>query len=354
MTRLIEVYDLKQIMVFCNTKSMVDELTEKLNERGFDAEALHGDLRQNQRTMVLNKFKKGKGSILVATDVAARGIDVDNVEAVFNYDTPNNEEAYVHRIGRTGRAGKSGLSFTFCSNRDNLRTMESIMKYTKAPVIPGEIPDTQQLLLIRQKNLKNEIFKQLSHERIQDYIQMAEQLQDETLSATMALAAMIKMHFGDLPGNEASVSNFSMPDRRGDRDQDRGRSRDRDRERGGSRERNSRSFSEGRNSGSRDRGERSERSFKPKGEQAPRTNVGMSKIFINLGKSANIRPGDLVGAIAGETGLSGDQIGHIEIHENFSFVEVPKNAAKQVAEIMTQSSIRGKSVVAEIAKPISK
>jgi ATP-dependent RNA helicase DeaD len=350
MCRLIETHQLGLIMVFCNTKSMVDELTEKLQEKGLEAEALHGDLRQNQRTMVLNKFKKGKGSILVATDVAARGIDVDNVEAVFNYDVPANEEVYVHRIGRTGRAGKSGLSFTFCSNRENFRTLDNIRKYTKAEIQEGEIPSTEQILLVRQKSLKNAIFKQLGEEDIHSYMEMAKHLVDENLPADMAIAALLRLHLGALPSDEAFTSPRRSEPATGRRDRfDRDRRREAPSDR-----RSNRNDRENRSEGER----RTTRSFREErpGRDSSRNSGGrtsaqqMTRIFINLGKTAKIKPGDIVGAITGETGISGDQIGHIEIHDNFTFVEVPRHAAREIADQMSKTSIRGKSVYSEIAR----
>lgn len=365
MVRLIDGYQLSQILVFCNTKSMTDELTEKMIEKGFDAEALHGDLRQNQRSMVLNSFKKGRGSILVATDVAARGIDVDNVEAVFNYDMPNNAETYVHRIGRTGRAGKSGLAFTFCSNRDNLRTLDDIRKYTKAEITEGEIPGKDQLMIIKKKKIKEQIQETLDAADIAGFREIAEDLlKDETLSADLVLAGLLKLQFGPLPTDD-TVFLFAAPKRRSDdrpERSDRGSRFERDRpsrdydRRGSDRRGNDRnSFSQRDQPRSRSRqgddapSGRSEREF---GRPKPARGSGekMSRIFINLGKSARIKPGDLVGAIAGETGLAGDRIGHIEIFDHFSFVEVPQSMAREISETMSQVSIKGKTVHSEVAR----
>lgn len=362
MIRLIEGYQLSQILVFCNTKSMTDELTEKMIEKGFDAEALHGDLRQNQRSMVLNTFKKGKGSILVATDVAARGIDVDNVEAVFNYDMPNNEEIYVHRIGRTGRAGKSGLAFTFCSNRDNLRTLEDIRKYTKAEISEGEIPGKEQLMIIKKRKIKEQIQESMQSPDIHQFKEIAQELlHDETLSPELVLSSLLNLQFGPLPTDD-TVFIFASPKKRSDDRPERGSRFDRDRggrdsdRRGSDRRGNDRgSFAQRDQPRSRSRqgdeapAGRPEREF---GRPKPARGSGekMSRIFINLGKSARIKPGDLVGAIAGETGLAGDRIGHIEIFDHFSFVEVPQSLAREISETMSQVSIKGKTVHSEVAR----
>jgi ATP-dependent RNA helicase DeaD len=341
---------------------MTDELTEKMIEKGFDAEALHGDLRQNQRSMVLNTFKKGKGSILVATDVAARGIDVDNVEAVFNYDMPNNEEIYVHRIGRTGRAGKSGLAFTFCSNRDNLRTLEDIRKYTKAEISEGEIPGKEQLMIIKKRKIKEQIQESMQSPDIHQFKEIAQELlHDETLSPELVLSSLLNLQFGPLPTDD-TVFIFASPKKRSDDRPERGSRFDRDRggrdsdRRGSDRRGNDRgSFAQRDQPRSRSRqgdeapAGRPEREF---GRPKPARGSGekMSRIFINLGKSARIKPGDLVGAIAGETGLAGDRIGHIEIFDHFSFVEVPQSLAREISETMSQVSIKGKTVHSEVAR----
>ena len=134
-SRLIDTYNLKRSIVFCNTKKMVDELAEHLKDRGYQAEGLHGDMTQKQRDFVMNRFKNGSLQVLIATDVAARGIDVDDLEAVFNYDVPQDTEYYVHRIGRTGRAGREGLAFTFAYGRDLYRIRE-IERVCKTNIFP--------------------------------------------------------------------------------------------------------------------------------------------------------------------------------------------------------------------------
>lgn len=139
----------KRAIIFCNTKKMVDELVEELGNRGFPAQGLHGDMRQSQRTLVMNQYKAGKFAILVATDVAARGIDVNDVEIVLNYDLPQDEEYYVHRIGRTARAGKAGKSFTLVQGRGQITQLKDIMRYTKSKIEPQTLPSIEE---IKQQN----------------------------------------------------------------------------------------------------------------------------------------------------------------------------------------------------------
>jgi ATP-dependent RNA helicase DeaD len=139
LSRLIDAYNIRLSLVFCNTKRRVDELSSNLQSRGYTAEALHGDMKQSQRDQVMSKFRKGILDVLIATDVAARGIDVDNIDAVFNYDIPNDEEYYVHRIGRTGRAGKAGKSYTFVSGREIYR-LKDIQRFTRSTIFPLKPP----------------------------------------------------------------------------------------------------------------------------------------------------------------------------------------------------------------------
>ena len=150
---LLHYYAPSRSMVFCNTKKMVDDLTGWLLDHGFKAEGLHGDMKQSQRTVVMDAFKAGRTSILVATDVAARGIDVDDINCVFNYDIPQNAEYYVHRIGRTGRAGKSGSAYTLCCGRNQLRQMEQILRFAKAQATLAPVPMPDEILQKRRKFL---------------------------------------------------------------------------------------------------------------------------------------------------------------------------------------------------------
>ena len=148
---LLHYYAPSRSMVFCNTKKMVDDLTGWLLDHGFKAEGLHGDMKQSQRTVVMDAFKAGRTSILVATDVAARGIDVDDINCVFNYDIPQNAEYYVHRIGRTGRAGKSGSAYTLCCGRNQLRQMEQILRFAKAQATLAPVPMPDEILQKRRE-----------------------------------------------------------------------------------------------------------------------------------------------------------------------------------------------------------
>lgn len=189
-------------MVFCNTKRQVDELTSDLQARGYSAEALHGDMRQEYRDWVMNQFRKGNIEILVATDVAARGLDVENIEAVFNYDLPNDEEYYVHRIGRTGRAGREGKSFTFVVGRE-IKKLQEIQRYIKTTIIPLKPPtliDYEESKLGGILNLIKDSIASGGHIGYIHYIEkMLEELnldsEDNSFASTLDISAALLKQF---------------------------------------------------------------------------------------------------------------------------------------------------------------
>ena len=197
LTRLMDYYHPKRSLIFCNTKRMVDELTEHLKDRGYQAEGLHGDLSQNQRDTVMNLFRSGRMEVLIATDVAARGIDVDDVEAVFNYDVPEDIEYYVHRIGRTGRAGKTGRSFTLVAGREiyKIRDIERIC-HTK--IRERNIPSAADITSVKAEKILGEALETMRSKNLDTTIDfLKEKLVDEEYTALELAAAFMKMKMGD-------------------------------------------------------------------------------------------------------------------------------------------------------------
>lgn len=196
-SRLLEMYDFKRSIIFCNTKRMVDELAENLKNRGYQAEGLHGDMTQKQRDFVMNRFKSGSLGILIATDVAARGIDVDDLEAVFNYDVPQDIEYYVHRIGRTGRAGKEGMAFTFAYGRELYRIRE-IERVCKTKMTEMKIPKASQIMEIKINKVINSAAAKAAE---QDLTALQEFLEDKltelALDPMEVLAALVKLQTGE-------------------------------------------------------------------------------------------------------------------------------------------------------------
>ncbi|WP_375445427.1 DEAD/DEAH box helicase [uncultured Fibrella sp.] len=385
MCRLIDLYDLKLMLVFCNTKRKVEEIVEDMMIRGYQAEGLHGDLRQAQRSNVMSKFRAGATTILVATDVAARGIDVDNVDAVINYDIPLDEEYYVHRIGRTGRAGKSGRAFSLVSRDEKFR-FRDIQTYTKVRVDKGVIPSFEDIVGIRKARFIEQLEVDITESKdLHLYDDMLTQLQHTGFSTEQIVAALMKRSMG-IEKNEFSDKDLNEEDRRNGKYEDRGpreggRGRFDDRRndsRGGGRfedrrgggDRGGRFESRGadsrgggrfedRRSGGRfeDRGPRPEReggkegyfarsNERPVREREP----NMTRLSVSIGRRDYVRPGDLVGAIAGESGIPGSSIGSIDIFDKHTFVDVPNDVAGRVIQAMDGNNIKGRQVNVEIAK----
>jgi len=349
MHRLMNLHQVNLAVVFCNTKRSTDEVTESLIARGIQAEALHGDLSQAQRTKVMNKFRKGHCKVLVATDVAARGIDVDNVEVVFNYDLPLDEENYVHRIGRTGRAGKSGKAISFITGRKDMFRVKDLEKFIKTSITKMAPPSAVDLVELKKEQFVKEIYRQLSAEGdTQVYEETIGQLLTEGLSLEQITLALMKMQLGNSLDTKSEQSFELDLGRGGDRG-DRGSSRRGERSDRGDRGDRGGRFERGGRDGGRDGGREKGKfggSSREKGSREP----NMARLFLNLGKKDRIRPNDIVGAIAGETGVPGRSIGGIDIFDNFSFVDVPSKDAAHVIDVMNTNTIKGKAVSIELSK----
>lgn len=351
MTRLIEVNDLQLMLVFCNTKNRVDEVTSDLQALGYAAEGLHGDLRQTARNQVMNKFRHGATKILVATDVAARGIDVNDVDAVFNYDVPLDIEYYVHRIGRTGRAGKKGQAFLFASGRDRSK-LRDLERYTKSPIPEGKIPTKTDLIAARQTRFAAKIKDNVKEEGNDAYEELMEQLRGEGLTNEQIVTSLMRMQLGNF---DTQMSDAELMDSRGGRrDDERGGRRERS---GGDRDRGGRCGFERRSGGRRERefsgnggrehrgggsGGRRTRSNEPMGKS---NEEGMARILINLGRKDFVAPNHIVGAIAAESKIPGRAIGNIEIQDTRSYVDVPERDVQKVL-----NGMRGKTINAKVAK----
>lgn len=323
--RVVDLHSLKLALIFSNTKRGVDELVEHLQARGYAADGLHGDMSQNLREKVMGKFRKGITELLVATDVAARGLDVDNVEAVFNYDMPQDEEYYVHRIGRTGRAGKPGKAFTFVSGNE-LYKLKDIQRYTKTKIKRLTVPTYDDVEEVKMNQFLDELKKTIDEGGLKKYVQFVERLIDEDYSSLDVAAALIKQKLAvtDRKANDTDFEKSYDFDRS---DSKRSDSRKSDSKRSDSKKRS---------------GSKSEKSYgRPSGNVA--------RLFINVGKKDKIRPGDILGAIAGETGIPGSSIGEIAMFDKFTFVNVPENFADEIISVMQDNQIRGKRINIEIA-----
>ena len=324
MCRLLDLYSPKLSDALYNTKKQVDELVQALQGRGYFAEGLHGDLKQEQRDRVMGSFRNGATEILVATDVAARGIDVDDVEAVFNYDIPQDDEYYVHRIGRTGRAGREGRAFSLAVGSEVYK-LRDIQRFCKTKIVPQPIPSLDDVTAIKAEKILDDVQQHIGDdsnlERMTDIIE--KRLLAEDYTSLELAAAFLKMAMGD---DYEDIADEGRPLRDLD-DLDR---------RGGRNDR-------GRNGRRRQRGDDE--------EYMDRKNArgGMTRLFINLGKNQNVKPGDILGAIAGESGIPGRLVGSIDMYDKYTFVEVPKEQADIVMDAMNHVKIKGKSVHVEKA-----
>lgn len=311
-------------IVFCNTKRRVDDVTEQLQGRGYFAEGLHGDLKQSQRDRVMQGFRKGNTEILVATDVAARGIDVDDIDIVVNYDMPQDEEYYVHRIGRTGRAGRTGKAYTFIVGKEIYR-LRDIMRYTHSKILQSQLPSLSDIEEIRTVEFIDKIKKIADDEDLTRYINMVETIVNDDYSAMDIAAAMMKIQMDELTVKGQEI-DFTP-------------SRGRDNSRGNNRSGNDRGFN-------RDRKERS--------GSRPRNREGMTRLFVSAGRDVHIEPRDIVGAIAGESHIPGGQIGAIEIHDSYTYVDVPEESSAHVVSVMNGNTIKGHKVSVEVSQSSGK
>lgn len=331
MCRLLDLYAPKLSVAFCNTKKQVDELVDELQGRGYFAEGLHGDLKQIQRDRVMNSFRNGRTEILVATDVAARGIDVDDVEAVFNYDIPQDDEYYVHRIGRTGRAGRTGIAFSFVVGREVYK-LRDIQRYCKTKIIPQAVPSLDDITEIKAEKILEQAGCVMNEMDLSPVVHILEKkLLEEDYTSLELAAALLRMHMGE--SNEDIIID-SRPARSLD-----------DLDSWGGKERGRRDGRYGR--GRDGRGDRSQRGGR--GGRGRSQDNGMARLFLNVGRDQNIKPGDVLGAIAGESGISGRMIGSIDMYDKYTFVEVPEDCAGEVLECMKRVKIRGKNVRMELA-----
>jgi ATP-dependent RNA helicase DeaD len=316
-------------LVFCRTRNEVDELTEKLNAHGHRAEAIHGGMSQEQRDRVMKKLRGGHAELLVATDVAARGLDISHLTHVINYDVPSAPESYVHRIGRVGRAGREGVAITLAEPREH-RLLRSIEQLTKRKLDIGRVPTVADLRTRKLEMLRASLRETLLANGSDRYGVVVESLADEFDPMEIAAAAARMAHEamgGDVEDGE-DIPDVSLWSERPARGHDHG-----NRARSGK----DRKWARGPDDAGRGRSYRG-------GPPGGALTGGSTRLFIGAGREAGVRPGDLVGAITGEAGISGREIGAIEIAERFSIVEVADEVAGQVVDSLRGGKIKGKKV----------
>ncbi len=323
LTRILEAETFDGMIIFVRTKTATVELAEKLEARGYSASAINGDMSQTLRERSINHLKNGKLDILIATDVAARGLDVDRITHVVNYDIPYDTESYIHRIGRTGRAGRTGDAILFIAPRER-KLLFNIEKATKKQVEEMGLPSTEVINNKRISRFKQNITDTLAAEELSFFSQLIEQYQHEhNVTALEIASALAKLVQGDTP-----LLMQNLPKRPKDSRDDR-ESRD---------SRPSRS----------DRSDRPERFERSQTERKPRraggANIEMETFRIEVGHAHGVKPGNIVGAIANETGIDGDHIARIKIEQDYSTVELPAGMPKELFNELKKVRVVGQQL----------
>lgn len=284
--RLIEINNPKKAVVFCNTKKRVDDLIEILKNNGYNAEGLHGDIKQIQRDRIMKRFKQGDFGILVATDVVARGIDVDELELVINYDIPQEEEYYVHRIGRTGRNGNFGKAYTFVVGKEKSKLI-SIEKYAKTKINSGKIPTQEEIAKVKNEKMLNNIQEIIDNNEESDVSkELLSKLLKKNKLETVA-KALINIIINENSNSKAEAKSFAEEEE--------------------------------------------------------------VKLFLNVGRKDNIKVKDIVGSISANTAVSGSDIGKINILDKFTFMEIKGAFVNEILTSMKGKKIKGRDVNIEIA-----
>ncbi len=296
LTRLLEIESAtgEAVLIFHRTKIGAADLTDKLQARGYAAEAMHGDLNQSQREALIKRLRNGQVEIVVATDVAARGLDVERISSVINYDMPSDTESYVHRIGRTGRAGREGKAVLFVTPRQQ-RMKRDIEQYTKQKIEPMKLPTQADVASRRITMFKERILNTLVEQELDLYLSLIEELAEESgcdIAEIAAAAAFLGA--GDKP---------------------------------------------------------LEIVVEPKAEYLSQQSDGMVRLFLDVGRNHNIGPGDIVGAIANEGNVPGKAIGAIDVYDRFTLVDIPAEFVQQVVEGMGNTRIRKQKANVRVAAP---
>ncbi len=304
LTRILELQDQDATLIFVRTKNATEELAEQLRREGFPAAALHGDIAQNLRERVVEQLKNGKLDIVVATDVVARGLDVDRISHVINFDIPYDPESYIHRIGRTGRAGREGDAILFVTPRER-HLLRQIERTTRSPIETLELPTAKQINNLRIQRLKQRLVNATGEPQANDHVKLINELVSESGIAANALAAAaVSLMVGKksflLNENERDPNDIKVKE------------------------------------------ERVNERRKEKGHQ--RTDEGMRRYWIGVGHLHGVKPGNIVGAIANEAGISSAQIGRVDISDNFSTVDLPEALKKEQLTALTNARVCGQKL----------
>jgi ATP-dependent RNA helicase DeaD len=335
LARILEAEEVKSALIFTRTKARAQELSDELNRMGYPAGSLHGDLNQDKREWVLNRFRKNVIHLLVATDVAARGLDIEDVSHVFNYDMPEDTDDYIHRIGRTGRAGKKGDAITFINPRERGR-LSQIENYSKQKIAEYNLPTREDILQRRDERFAEKLTEQMSAGNYKREAALVSKLTEFGFNPMEIASAAIKM--ARSTESAVPVAELIEPV-----SISRNRDGQRDGQRDGYRGKRPTQGAFGKDQG---RG-----NTIPSGSRANRgSELGMVRLRMNLGGQHGLRPSDVVGAIAGEVGIPGKSIGAIDIQNDCTFVDVSDQHVRQVLQKSGgKYTLRGKTVVLKLA-----
>lgn len=318
--RFLDAKAPERCLIFCNTKRMVDELTDNLQEKGFWSDKIHGDLKQELRMAVLNKFNQGILHILVATDVAARGLDIQDVDLVINYDVPDKEDYYVHRIGRSGRAGKTGEAITIVANSDR-RNLRNIEYYIKKQLEPIAVPSGKDVYELQTERFIEKLMLNMNQSVLDDYQVIIDRIQQKGYSMPFIAAALLKdaISLHEI-ADEVDINDYLFG-------------------------KNKKSKQSG--NGNKQANKRTNR--KPIAKRDDRFSRGQTRLFISVGKKHKVNVGDLLGAILGECRVDAKHIGAIDMYDKFSFVDVDDKKVEKVIRRLMGKRIKGRKVNIEVS-----
>ncbi len=327
--RLLDAKAPERCIVFCNTKRMVDQITDELHAKDYWADKIHGDLKQELRLTVLQKFNSGVINVLVATDVAARGLDIQNVDLVINYDIPEKADYYVHRIGRSGRAGKPGESITLASFKDRFQ-LHAVEQYIKKKIEKINVPSVKEVNDTKMEKFIDSLMESMDQDVLDHYEPIVQKIVAKGYSMDTLAASLLKdaLTLHDMV-EESDLNDYNF-NKQG-RGNDRGGRRDSRDNRGA-------------------RGDRGPRGERQAGKRRSTKNSGQTRMFISVGKAHKATVSDLLGAITGECQVNGRSIGAIDMYDKFSFVDVEDRYVNQVLKQLKDKRIKGRIVNVEVAK----
>jgi ATP-dependent RNA helicase DeaD len=321
LTRVIDLHDFRSGIIFCSTKVMVDQLDEALHARGYAVDRLHGDITQSQRNRVMEKFRERKFEFLIATDVAARGLDIDDLQVVFNFDLPNDAEDYTHRIGRTGRAGKAGRAYTFVSGQE-IYKLQSMVRWGKLTIRRERLPSLDEVEGARANVFFEKIRATLEARKFVSHDRLVDRLLDQGYSSTDICSALVHLlQQGGAPATPKPAAPSKPPPRPSPPADE----------------------PEAEAPPPRDSTPATARPRKPKYDRPARTGkeTGMVPIFLNVGRKQLITPADVVGKIAGVSRLPAEVVGAIDIHQRHTLVDIAEEHAELILKKLTGIKVKG-------------